>query len=268
MARIPDEAVAQTGLLRRLLAKELALTKFLAQFASVCQQNKQEWALFGGTAINKLYLGGFGRFSEDADFHLFAATPAKAFAVCKKISGCEAKGIKRIFRDFYRIPLVYADAENGVESDIINFDANLSLKKPRSEIVYKKMTSLLDTYGVVVPALELPTYPPQTLVAMKLLAISGRAAGKDLYDLYHLLRRFEASRSQVMGEAYAYKNNLFDFQRFGDDFIERARDSINSVDGKRLTQYDEFILKGNAVDWRVVKRELKRLMTLKLLAKS
>lgn len=262
---LDDDAVRRIGMPLKLLVKELKLNEFISAFDSACRRANLQWALFGGTAINKVYLKKTARFSEDADFSVFGGiAPHQVLQLLKTCGAQSVSGPHRISGDFWRFELHYSDAQSGIANDLINFDANLHLRKPKSEIALLNPHSFLSLYGYGIFLPAIPTYTPRTLVAMKLLAIGGRAEGRDFYDLYHLLKDFPVTRTQVMTEAHQYRDGLFNSQRFDDGFIERAAQSISSVPEAKLAQVEPFLLPPNKPDWRILKGELKRLIALRL----
>lgn len=258
-----ENASRKTGLPVSLLVKETKLMEFLGRFDAACRQQRQEWALFGGTAINKFYLKDSARFSEDADFHLFNSSPAKALALLRQAGANSVEGPARIFGEFYRFKLHYSSDEAG-RPDSVSFDANLRLKKPLSKIVFSLPSTFLAAFGYPNTYSSLPTYPVETLAAMKLLAIAGRTEGRDFYDFHQLLMHHSPTRAAVLGEAFKYRHDLFDFQPFRGDLIEAAAERVSTVDEKKLAQIDPFLLSGQKPDWRILKKDLKRLLLTKL----
>ncbi|OIO26593.1 hypothetical protein COX85_00685 [Candidatus Micrarchaeota archaeon CG_4_10_14_0_2_um_filter_55_9] len=259
---INEKILFATGLTRDFACKELKLNEVLGEWNHVCLTNGANYALFGGTAINKVYLGN-SRFSEDLDLHLFNASLKQATGLVKQLSGVKPGKSRRLFKAFHRFPLHYSVEEEGVEDDVINLDLSLSLKEPGSKIVLCKTRSFLNSYGLPVASLSIPTYELETLVAMKLLALTSRSEGKDFYDLTGLLQ-LDFKPTKVFEELRVYNNSLFNFTRLDEHFFDRVLHHVDNASANELKRFDAFILSPHKPDWRVLKARLTHLIKTKL----
>lgn len=258
-----DKMVLETGLPRTLLVKEWKLLQFMSSFDNASLSLKIDYSLFGGTAINKAYLGKAQRFSEDFDIHVFGSFE-KASMIIKSLGVKSVVGPSRIFKNFYRWELHYSDLESKVRDDCVNVDVML-LDKKLTETVRVKLHSFLEDadrrFSITASAF---TYPAETLIALKLLALHSRAEGKDYYDLYYMLSSVDFDSSKVLREVHKYKASLFDFQRVGKDFFEECVSKVRSAEESKLVAADTYVLAEKRPDWHSLKRDLARLLKLKL----
>jgi len=259
-----DRVLLETGLTRGVLSRELRLNELLNDFSNACLDEGVNCALFGGTAINKIYLKGAARFSEDLDMHAFSCSKKKVSSLLEDLS-FDVKGPARIFKEFYRWVLGFE--EDGVPL-AINLDCGLAYKAPLSKVVFGRTQSFLNSYGFRLPALRIPSYGPETLAAMKCLALMSRAEGKDYYDLHGLLKTQDLDVPKALGEAYKYKGALFDFVTVNDSFFEDVGRRIEETDAKDLRQCDVFIPIARRPDWESLKNELAFLVKKKLCKKT
>jgi len=259
---VSRKLLMETGLSASALSREVKLNEVLNDFNNACLDAGVDYALFGGTAINKLYLSEETRFSEDLDLHVFNSTKKKVESLLKELNGV-LKGPTRIFKEFYRWGLTFEDEDlGGVES--LNFDVGIGFKESPSEIVFRKSKSFLNDFGVPIASLRIPTYSAEAMVAMKCLALNSRAIGKDYYDLHHLLKTREINSSKALGEAYAFKDSLFDFVKISDGFYGEVLKRVQETDVKELRGCDAFIPIAYRPDWAALKNELVWLVKSKL----
>lgn len=259
--KIDEKILVETGLSPAFVLKEAKLVEFLSRLDSACSGQGVKYALFGGTAINKTWLGqSLQRFSEDLDVHLFGCSLPKASQIISSLGAEKTSPPQQLFKEFYRFKLSYSDAELGVVDDFVNFDASLQLSAPKTKLVTRTARSFLSNYGFFLPSPSVYTYPAETLVAMKLLALGSRSAGKDFYDLYQLLKTVPFDSSVAMGEVHKYQGSLFDFQVARPEHLKQAVGSMKKTSDKELAKYDSFITIENRPDWSLLKRELARLV--------
>ncbi|MBI5035768.1 nucleotidyl transferase AbiEii/AbiGii toxin family protein [Candidatus Micrarchaeota archaeon] len=260
MVQIPESVLVESGLSKEFVRKEIKMNDLLAQWPALCARNKTDYALFGGTALNKAYLDQ-PRFSEDADFFIYGKTAKEADGIIRQLDGFESKGPARIFREMYRWTLRYE--EEGV-SGTLQLDVNLNFNRPKTAAETRRLASFLNRYGFVVFAPRISVLPAETLLAMKLLALHDREEGKDYYDAYRLLNQASFSKSGVLSEAHKYSASLFDFSRFDENLIEQVAERVRKADDAVMNRYDSFILKPHRLDWRALKKDLVRLLKTKI----
>ena len=139
---------AKHGLPLQFIVKDFCLMDVLSQIAA----NQAEFGnvvFKGGTALNKVYLGGVQRFSEDLDFDVESGSSG-AKGVCGKMAGA-----------------------------LIGYKTG-EIRKVGGTFQFECAYTQKSVAGV-------PTYALEDLAARKLCALQSRAEGKDLYDAYSSL---------------------------------------------------------------------------------
>ena len=173
---------AKHGLPLQFIVKDFCLMDVLSQIAA----NQAEFGnvvFKGGTALNKVYLGGVQRFSEDLDFDVESGSSG-AKGVCSKMAGM-LRGYKtgpiRKVGGTFQFECAYTSILGG--SDHVREDV-----APKRIITDKKPVSaqVSSPYSQKSVA-GVPTYALEDLAARKLCALQSRAEGKDLYDAYSSL---------------------------------------------------------------------------------
>jgi predicted nucleotidyltransferase component of viral defense system len=147
----------------------------------------------GGTALNKIYLPGVQRFSEDLDFDAFFKGSVSR---SRKIKFLQSELISaltndyevqqpRMMREIVRFTCSFLNEIAMKDSIFVEF--NLNTPKVGTVVVEKAKSQL---WGTVV---TIPVYSFDALVAKKLKAFYERETGKDLYDIYRSLQGRKAS---------------------------------------------------------------------------
>ena len=173
---------AKHGLPLQFIVKDFFLMDVLSQIAAA-QGEFGNIVFKGGTALNKIYLGGVQRFSEDLDFDV-GTDLSGAKSICGKmagiLSGYKTSEIRRVGRT-YQFECAYASILGG--SDHVRVDI-----APKRIITDKKpvLAQVSSPYSQKSVA-GVPTYGLEDLVARKLCALESRTEGKDLYDVYSSL---------------------------------------------------------------------------------
>lgn len=185
MSAEPDLEVFRTiairnGLSLQFAVKEWHLFEVLSQVISLAGE---KLVFKGGTALNKVYLGGLQRFSEDLDFDLGEdESPVTAFG--KELAGgIEGYGIKdmRKVRDTLQFYCSFATPLSG--TDHIRVD--ISPKRILTEFPISRKKAASSYAPLSVSGVR--TYALEDLTARKLNALAGRAEGKDFYDVFSAL---------------------------------------------------------------------------------
>jgi len=142
----------------------------------------------GGTALNKIYLGGVQRFSEDLDFDAFFK---KRLTKARKLDFLQENLIAALARNYdVRTPRMMREVvrftcsfgNEAGKKDSIFVEFNLQAPKVGRVLVKEARSQL---WGL---AVRVPVYSFEALVAKKLKTFYERESGKDLYDIY---RSFE-----------------------------------------------------------------------------
>lgn len=173
---------AKHGLPLQFIVKDFCLMDVLSQLAA----NQGEFGnpvFKGGTALNKIYLGGAQRFSEDLDFDVETDSTG-ARSICGKMAGALSgykMGEIRKVGNTYQFECAYASILGG--SDHVRVDI-----APKRIITDKKpvLAQVSSPYSQKSVA-GVRAYGLEDLVARKLCALENRTEGKDLYDAYSAL---------------------------------------------------------------------------------
>ncbi len=263
MALVPENVLIESGLSLEFVLKEIKLNEVLSQWPLLCAKNNVQYALFGGTAINKAFLDQ-PRFSEDADFFVYGKTLKQADSLVRQLIGFKVNGPHTLFRDLHRWTLEYVPDDYPQIRGRLYLDLNLSFKKPKTASETRKLTSFLSRFGFAFYPPTADVLPAATLVATKLLALQNRQEGKDYYDLYQLLSKQSFSKTLVLAEAHKYSNSLFDFTKFNENLLDAVSDGVEKTSEKMLSSYDAFILKSSRPDWGALKKDLVRLIKTRI----
>lgn len=147
----------------------------------------------GGTALNKIYLRGVQRFSEDLDFDAFFKG---SVARSRKIEFLQSELISALMNDFeVQRPRMMREIvrftcsflnEIGIK-DSIFVEFNLNAPRVGKLVVQEAKSQLWGT------AVTIPVYSFDALVAKKLKTFYERETGKDLYDIYRSLQGRKAN---------------------------------------------------------------------------
>jgi predicted nucleotidyltransferase component of viral defense system len=184
----PDEIreyAAKAGLGFQFVAKEAFLFEMMELFA------EKEFVLKGGTAINKGYLPGHQRFSEDLDYDTgYKKQEVEAFV---RSLGWR---IKREFFTKHSIGFTLAYTFNGIE-DALKAEVSFGLKGS-----HEKRKAVSDFLPV---SKRVEMYTFRELNRQKEEAILERKEWKDLYDLYWMSevnpKEFKIRDMKSFGEA-------------------------------------------------------------------
>ncbi len=158
------EYAVKAGLGFQFVAKEAFLFELMELFA------EKEFTLKGGTAINKGYLSGHQRFSEDLDYDTgYSKSEVEGFV---RSLGWK---IKKEFYTHHSIGFLLAYSFNGVD-DALKVEVSFGLKGSR-----EKRKAVSDFLPV---SKRVDMYSFAELNKQKEEAIADRKEWKDLYDLY------------------------------------------------------------------------------------
>ena len=153
----------KTGIDRSFLEKDIAILNALPKIFMVLRNNGISAALYGGTALNKIYYRERQRLSYD--INLLCYDYEKTQDYFKRNFKSEFLGKNRSFFDF-----------EGVRVDISPIKFNF--EKPQ-EVEAK---SLLSFFGYPLTSVVVPSYSLEYLLSLKILALVSRAQLKDIYD--------------------------------------------------------------------------------------
>ncbi|MGI0141055.1 MAG: nucleotidyl transferase AbiEii/AbiGii toxin family protein [Candidatus Micrarchaeales archaeon] len=160
------EYAAKAGLGLQFVVKEAFLFELLELL------DEQGFVLKGGTAINKCYLQGHQRFSEDLDYDTAASKES-----IKKFMRQIGWPIKKEFFTKRSIGFLLGYEFNGVK-DVVKADFSFNLDGK-----YEKSRLVSDFLPI---SKRTNVYTLENLIGQKERAFETRHEWKDLYDLYWL----------------------------------------------------------------------------------
>ena len=182
----------QHGFVRDTLEKVIRLTEVL-KFINEDEVLGNHLLLKGGTAINLTILN-LKRLSVDVDLD-FTPNLSKSEVMAQRAvmndrlnaymkgEGYDLEGEKSKYThslDSY----VYSYTNTGGMKDIIKVEINYSIR----EHVLKPVRSTIKTLGGVFEAIEIASVDPIELYGSKLTALLSRAAARDLYDVWNMIK--------------------------------------------------------------------------------
>jgi len=179
----------------------------------------------GGTTLNKIFLKGTQRFSEDLDFDAFFL---KALSKREKIDFLDKNVVPslrssyqiekpRLMRDVARFTCSFMNETGAKDSVFVEFNvepngpSEFELREARSEI--------LD-----IPTVRIPTYTFHVLVAKKLKTFYERGSGKDLYDIYYSLKHIENVQEIIEALKKVLEAEEIEYKEFVSGFFSRLED--------------------------------------------
>ncbi len=179
----------------------------------------------GGTVLNKVFLKGTQRFSEDLDFDAFFS---KELSKKEKIDFLDKNILSnlrssyqiekpRLMRDVVRFTCSFTNETGAKDSVFVEFNLE---PKGSSDFVQQEATSEL----IKAKAIGIPTYSFHVLVAKKLKTFYERGSGKDLYDIYYSLKITKDIRKIVKALKEVLKAEKIEYEDFTGEFLRKLRD--------------------------------------------
>lgn len=177
-----------TGLPAKNLEKEIRLFTLMPKFFHLLEERRIKTALFGGTALNKGYYGEKQRFSKDLDIDCFSRNWRRVY---DKIT--EALLDSDISKE-YRVETMKFDVPSTIKEWTLWYGRNpwenllieMNIRQVAIDRTVKSlpMHSLLEFHGMTLTPVYVPSYSLEHLLARKILALSRRQVGKDIYDVF------------------------------------------------------------------------------------
>ena len=223
----------KSGLPLQMVVKDAMMFKVLSTLAAEFKH-----PLVGGTALNRIYFHKVGRFSEDLDFEVYG----KRKIELPKIKGFVLKG-PYTYRRNVRFEYGYA---TGFGKDKIRIDINL---KPK--VAVRTVKKSIEFIAGIVANVE--TFSLEGLVARKLLAMTRRTEGKDVYDIF--MTRDKVSRDLLVKEI----RNLLKIERVNvsvEELLSGVKRRIEECSTKELMKTNPYIPLSNRIDWKLAKNEV------------
>lgn len=206
------------GLPLQFVIKEFYLFDVLGQVA----QNSKNLVFKGGTALNKIYLGGMQRFSEDLDFDLDSHNFVSECEKLKEsIMGYDTGKIRKI-KDTIQFYCIY---ESPLGKDNIRIDIAKKQIITANPVLPKQVVSDYTNASVT----GIKAYSIEDLAARKIHALATRTEGKDVYDVFNALPLCENMEKPLkhMLKSENEKENV-------KEFLESAINKLKRIDSRQL----------------------------------
>ena len=192
--------------------------------------------LVGGTAINKVYLAGEERFSEDLDFEVYGKQKLKV----PELEGYKIKG-PYVYRRNIRFEAEYTELG---KKDKIRIDVNI---KPNAKVKIVQGTAIFLTGNTIT---NLNTFTLEGLVARKLLAMTRRTEGKDFYDVWHSKPKIE---NKILRKEIKL---LARIEKIKKDWINELIDRMKEISHNDLSKFNNYIPVDRRPDWKLIKNDV------------
>lgn len=179
----------------------------------------------GGTVLNKVFLKGTQRFSEDLDFDAFFS---KQLSKKEKIAFLDNSILSnlrssyqiekpRLMKDVVRFTCSFTNETGAKDCVFVEFNV-----EPRgsSDFVIQETTSEL----IKVQTIRIPTYSFSDLVAKKMKTFYDRGSGKDLYDIYYSLKIVKDVHEIVNVLKDVLKGEKIEYDEFVKEFLRKLGD--------------------------------------------
>lgn len=175
---------ANTGLGLNYISKDEKISYLLAQMWEIFGE---KLALKGGTALNRVYLSkiGVSRFSEDIDldYHGTESLHDKIDYMNKRMKGIRDFEVKRarVMHRTLRFDCYYVN-ELG-SRDRVMAEIYLSMPPYLTRVNALVKSPFVDSHPTI-----FSVYSLEDLLARKMVALYNRTEGKDIYDIFYILR--------------------------------------------------------------------------------
>jgi len=168
------------GIPLQSLEKELRLFEFIPKFFNLVEENGIPAVLYGGTALNKGFFKEKQRFSKDLDIYL----PSRNFK-----NNCSR--INKLLHDLegYKIEKMHQSKDAAVwsagygEKNWENLLIEVRKQQVKGKMHKLELHSLLEFAGLPILPVYVPSYSFEYILAGKIISLSRRAIGKDIYDV-------------------------------------------------------------------------------------
>lgn len=241
----------EVGLPLNFVIKEFHAFDLLGQMAGIVINEKRKCVFKGGTALNKIYLKRWQRFSEDLDFNnYFGGSTGERISKLKELmKGVKGYGVSRPFRFRRTIRFECAYLTPRGQKDKVQVEFNL--KNPKSKYASVLRTAESNVCGATVAGVR--TYSLDDLVAQKLNAMLDRIEGKDIYDVYHAISLTKNLRGSIKT---ILKNEGKEISPSA--FIANVIKRLESFDTKRIQKLTNpyILLENRPRNWEEILRAL------------
>lgn len=263
-------AAARTGIGLQYVMKEARVFDIWQRLSPVIVSSKlrkqARIVCKGGTALNKIFLGGLQRFSEDLDFDVFfSADSGKdrseriGFLQDNIISAIDSDYTidrPRLMRQVVRFTCSFTN-EMG-QRDSLSVEFNID-----TPFVGRVVKARAVSFILKLPAVSIPVYSFHSLVAKKLKTFYERETGKDIYDIY---RSLEKCKPSTMKQVVSILKRVLEAERIAyDDFVSGIDTALSDANRLRRVHAstNPYIPLSLRLDWVKAAREIReRLLPL------
>lgn len=218
---------AKTGLGRKFVSKDEKLSLMIGQLAAALEDELA--VLKGGTVLNRVYLSGVARFSDDIDVDLISRLPLArrvrkvkdAMGLVKGFEVSKPRMLHRILRFDCGYTNEFGDRDMVRVEFYLSFTRLIAAREPVEEAI--------SSVFLPSPATIFRVYSLEDMLARKLTALYRRAEGKDMYDVFHMLDLELDERT--LGEAIRRVVEFLKFRLSPNEFLEKVRERVRSAEG-------------------------------------
>lgn len=211
----------------------------------------------GGTVLNKVFLRGTQRFSEDIDFDAFFKKKVSKREKIAFLNNNVLFALKdsyeiespRLMKDVVRFTCKFTN-EMGAK-DCIFVEFNVEPRGACDFIVKEAKSELLKTQAV-----KIPVYPFPVIVAKKLKTFYERGSGKDLYDIYYSLEIVEDVSEIIEALKEVLKAEDIDYKEFSDGFLSKLKD--REVIRRVHASTNPYVPRKLRIGWVKIAKEIER----------
>ncbi|MCS4541222.1 MAG: nucleotidyl transferase AbiEii/AbiGii toxin family protein [Euryarchaeota archaeon] len=225
-----------------ILSKELA-----SQITIICK---------GGTVLNKVFLKGIGRFSEDLDFDAYFT---KKLSKKEKMAFLDKNVLfnlrtsyqierPRLMKDVVRFTCSFVN-EMGAQ-DCVFVEFNLEPKGYSASEIKEAYSEILNIAPVKIPSYSFPV-----LVAKKIKTFYERGSGKDLYDIFYSLKMVKDVKEIINVLKSVLKFEGIEYKDFVKEFIRKLGDEKSIARVHAST--NPYIPRKLRVDWIEIAAKVK-----------
>ena len=235
---------AKAGLPLQFTFKEVKLFEVLAKILQKNREEQLDIVMKGGTALNKIYLPGVQRFSEDIDFDLFS--DKKNLGRITAIEGFETEGPWRMHNTLrYHLSYSFMGKKDNIRVEFVLNKGKETIMPVQSGSMISDITGTA-LYGV-------PVYGFEDLLARKMNALRERTEGKDIWDSWQAIPKAKKLKNAITLALASDHLNMS-----AQDSLEQTVAAVKNVDAKQVMKltnpYIPTFLRPK--NWEEVKNQL------------
>lgn len=242
----------------QFIEKEFRVFDLLGTITRATAPTK-DFVFKGGTALNKVYLKGVQRFSEDLDFDVATTSLTGVKKYYDRHLAAKLEGFELSTRTLPNMLLIQCGYENVFgQKDFVRLDLTPKPIATAHPLAVKPAES--DLTGRFVTGFS--TYSLEDLVARKLHALATRKTveGKDVYDVSRALPQCGSLTLAIARMLESERS-----KQTPDNFLDRAIDVLSSAEPKRFKRVTyNFIPRSlRPKDWSQLTNQLAHELTVR-----